>query len=410
MSGCQSAADSADLTLVSPSELPFDAIIIRNGSIIDGSGAEPVPDGLVAFKEGAIIAVGPEREFQYSLDAHIINAKGGTILPGVIDTHSHILESTLEKNDPLQATLEDWLKAGVTTIRDLTSRYGADETPSLSITTLHERLTRYGDRTPTLIVSGPILTVPGGFPTANNRTVALEITDVNAARQATQTLIEDGAGVIKIAVESGRSENPMPTLSLEQITAISETAHQHNVRVAAHVLRLEDAQLAVAGGVDELAHNILFGRLPDELIQQMVQQEIAVLPTLRYEDIIIRTLSLNDQEKELFVENWRDNLGRFLEAGGKVALASVYDVPGISAGMPVAEMSLMIDFGMTPMQVIVASTSVAAEMLGLEEQLGTLEEGKKADIIVVNGDPLEDIGVMENVTIVVKNGEVVARP
>ena len=152
--------------------------------------------------------MGPESEFQYPLEAQIIDAHGGTILPGVIDTHNHILENILENNDPLQATLEDWLKAGVTTIRDLTSRYGADETPSLSITTLHERLNRYGDRAPTLIVSGPILTVPGGFPTANNRTVALEITDVNAARQATQTLIENGAGVIKIAVESGRSEIP----------------------------------------------------------------------------------------------------------------------------------------------------------------------------------------------------------
>jgi imidazolonepropionase-like amidohydrolase len=405
---CQSPAPtpSPTKTTVSITELPQGTTIIRNGTIIDGRSPNPIPSGLIAFQDGLIIAVGPENAFQFPTQTQIIDAQGGAILPGIIDTHSHILENS----GSLQKSLRTWLESGVTSIRDLASRYGTVDVPSLHIHTIQDRLARFGSQAPTMQIAGPIITAPGGYPTQSFPIGALEVVDVGSARLATQPLIDQGAGVIKIAVESGSPANPMPTLTLAQVRAITEVAHEHGLRVTAHANRVQDARIAVDGGVDELAHSIPFGHLPDALIKQMVEQDVAILPTLLALDLSLSRLEFSAEQEQRLNEQWQDNVRRYKAAGGQIALGSDYGVQGVPAGMPVDEMALMVDFGLTTMEVIQASTSTAAAMLGREDQLGTLEAGKQADIIVVDGDPLADIQSMANVIVVIKNGQPILLP
>ena len=386
--------------------LPDGTIVIRNGTVIDGTGAEPILNGLVAIKDGEIIAVGAETQFRIPQGTQVIDAQGGSILPGFIDAHTHILENT----GTTQAALGRWLQAGVTTVRDLGSRYGKN-TSSLSIAALKQRLITYGNKVPTVVIAGPIMTAPDGYPVpVFGKSMALEVANANEARQGAEQLLTNGADEIKIAVESGSPTQPFPKLSLEQVKAITEIAHQKGTRVSAHVMHPQDAQIALDGGVDDLAHMILFGEMPDALIQQMVNQNIWLVPTLVVEDNMASSLGLNDKQKKQFLEFRLDTFHRYLAAGGRVALGSDFGNSGIPEGMPLPELQRMVEFGMTPMQVIVAATSHAAQVCNLGKRLGTLEMGKQADIIVVKGNPIEDIQAMKEVIIVIKNGEVVIQP
>ncbi len=347
--------------------LPSGVMVIRNGTIVDGTGRAPVQNGLVAIQAGHIVAVGPEAQFRIPGDAHIVDAQGGTILPGLIDAHAHVLYNT----GTTQAGLGRWLRAGVTTIRDLGSQCGAPDVPALSIAALKQRLAAYGNTVPTLVIAGPLVTAPGGYPvpTLGHR-MTLEVASVDEARQGVERLLADGADEVKIAVESWDPKHPLPTLSSEQVKAIVEIAHRKGTRVSAHVMRVADAQVALEGGVDDLAHLVFWNKLPDETIQQMVSHNTLLVPTLVIED----------------------------------------GMPGISEGLPLPELQRMVEFGMTPMQVIVAATSHAAQVCNLGQRLGTLEASKQADIVVVKGDPLANIQAMRDIVIVVKNGEVIVRP
>jgi imidazolonepropionase-like amidohydrolase len=402
---CQSRPVPTVSPTVSIPTLPDGTIVIRNGTVIDGTGAEPILNGLVAIKDGEIIAVGAEAQFRIPQGTRVIDAQGGSILPGFIDAHTHILGNV----GTSQAALGRWLQAGVTTVRDLGSIYGKN-TQWFSIAALKQRLMAYGNKVPTIVIAGPVMTAPGGYPVPIwGKDIALEVANADEARQGAEQLLTDGADEIKIAVSSGSPEQPFPTLSLEQVKAITEIAHRKGTRVSAHVMRTADAQVAIDGGVDDLAHMILFDKMPDALIQQMVNRNIWLEPTLIVEDNLVSP-SLNDEQKKQFLEPMSDNFHRYLAAGGQVAMGSDFGNPGIPQGMPLPELQRMVEFGMTPMQVIVAATSHAAQVCNLGTRLGTLETGKHADIIVVQGNPIEDIQAMKEVIIVIKNGEVVIQP
>jgi len=405
---CQSTpVPTASLTPSIPA-LPGGVLVVRNGTVIDGTGAGPLPNGLVAIQDGRIIAVGTEAQFQIPQDAQVIDAQGGTILPGFIDAHTHIFESA----GTTQAVLNRWLRAGVTTVRDLGSRYGKDA-PSLSIAAFKQRLAAYGNTVPTIVIAGPIMTAPGGYPVPMlGRGSVLEVANAEEARQEAERLLADGADEIKITVESGGPQQPFPALTLEQVKAITEVAHRQGTRVSAHIMRPQDAQVAIDGGVDDLAHKVLFGEMPDELIQQMVSRDVWLVPTLVVEDEMADDLlGLTDEQMKEFLEIMQDGVRRYLAAGGKVAMGSDFGATErIPQGMPLPELQRMVEFGMTPMQVIVAATSHAAQVCNLGDRLGTLEVGKQGDVIVVRDNPLEEIEAMGEVIVVIKNGEVIVQP
>ena len=176
------------------------------------------------------------------------------------------------------------------------------------------------------------------------------------------------------------------------------------------VLRSEDVAAglarAVANGITDAAH-MPRDRMPDELIAQMAARGVAMSPTIAvYEALAAERGNLGEWRRTVLPVMY-DNLRRFVAAGGQLTLGDDYGNPGIALGMPMAELRHWIAAGLGPMQAIVASTSAAAAACGLSSQIGTLRPGMAADLFAVAGDPLADIGALEQVRLVLHNGAVV---
>ena len=371
METCPTATTSPTVTHP-PAVLPDskDVPIVLVGTLIDGTGAEPLENAAILIQDGVIAAVGAREEVEFPPGAYILELKDATILPGFINAHVH---STYEA-----VYLETWVQAGVTTVRDLGARY-----PFFQFST-RDRLNEHPEYA-TLISAGPIITAPGGYPMAGNNFPCMVISNPNQARREIARLIEMGAEVIKIALDSG---DGLPVFSLATATAIVETAHQYDVPVAAHIGTTSDLRLAVAAGVDDFSHVL---PIPDDLIEQLVLNEVYWVPTLEtsggYDGGALR---------------------RFVAAGGQVALGNDSGLlDGMEMGMPMREIGMMQTAGMTPMEIIVAATRNAAHVCNREDTLGTLEVGKIADILVVRGDPLSNLQALKNVLLVIHQGVIV---
>jgi imidazolonepropionase-like amidohydrolase len=210
-------------------------------------------------------------------------------------------------------------------------------------------------------------------------------------------MLDLGADLIKIAFEDSLppSQRP-PLLGLPEAQAIVAAAHRRGVPVSAHVTQSHHLERAVAAGVDDVAHMIR-DDLPDALVSEMVQCDIYWVPTLE----LWQGVGLKGSPVA--------NLAKFVAAGGQVALGTDYAgylIP-FQLGMPTKEIALMAKAGMAPMDIIVAATRNAAIVSNRGEDLGTLEPGKIADILVVNGNPLADLNALSNVRLVLRSGIII---
>jgi imidazolonepropionase-like amidohydrolase len=345
-------------------------IALVGGLLIDGTGSEPEPDAAVLIEGCRIVAVGTENEIELPEDAEVILLNGAAILPGFIDTHVH------NTANPLY--LDRWAQAGVTTVRDLGAPLG------LPYFRWRDRQADDPD-TARYLSAGPLVTVPEGYPIVPQGFSSLAVTSVEDARQQIAQLIADGAEVIKITIVP-----ELPSLSEDEAAAIVETAHAHGIPVSAHATNRAALERALAAGVDDIAH-MAEDFVPDTVMQQMIADEIYWVPTLYAGG-----------------EQGRDNLIRFVELGGIVALGTDAGyLDGIEIGMNMDELTLMHEAGMTPMQIIMAATRNAALVCRLEADLGTIEVGKLADILIVAGDPLADLTALEDVLLVIHGGVII---
>lgn len=344
--------------------------LVLAGALIDGSGAGPLADAALVIREERIVAVGPRSEVQIPVDARTVEKPGVTLLPGFINAHVH--------NSHTVHNRRSWAQAGVTTVRDLGSP--ADMRDPF---TTRDQLNAAPENARALI-AGPLVTVAGGYPTG--QFPSLTVTSPEDARQKIGGLIDGGADVIKITMMSRVG----PILSPEEAAAIVETAHARDIRVSVHVIYLPELEPALDAGVDDIAH-MIEEQVPDALIQRMVAAGVVWVPTL-----------------EPFEGSDSGNLRRFIAAGGVVAMGndSGY-ITGLTLGMPMPELMYMHAAGMTPLEVIVASTRNAAYVCDRLSTLGTLEVGKFADVLVVEGDPLQDLQVLKNVRLVVHGGVII---
>ena len=348
-----------------PSSVPIALV----GRVFDGTGTEPLADGVVLIQNSRILAVGPSAEIDIPDAATVLDLHDATILPGLINTHVH--------NAYLPANLRTWLREGVTTVRDLGAPLGSGYFSRRDELRVHPHYAR-------VVSAGPIVTVPGGYPTS--RIACLTIDSPEDARREIARLLVEGSDVIKITVESGGGS----TLSTAEIEAIVETAHASDIPVTAHVTKSGDLERALACGVDDMAHMVT-DHVSRSTLRQMVKEGTYWIPTL---------VALNGEGAS--------NLKRFVAAGGKVALGTDAGyLAGLRIGLPIAEMSAMQEAGMTPMQILVAATRNAAEVCRLDGLLGTIEVGKLADLLVVEGNPLHDLKALQNVRIVIHGGTIV---
>jgi len=358
-------------------------LALVGGTLIDGSGAEPVPDATIVIRAERILYAGPADAIELPTAAAVLDVHGRTVLPGFINSHVHGALSV--------PRLEAWAWAGVTTVRDLgcspaaLAPFRAANPPD----PLRARL----------VAAGPLITVSGGYPIVPfGGGWTTTISSEEEARTVAEDILDGGADLLKLALETGTVFGlTIPVMSPQQAAMLVRVAHGRGTLASAHVTSVVDLELALSSGVDEIAHMVVDREIPDSLLQQVVAADIRWVPTLElWQCAGLEAMAVH-------------NLGRFLAAGGTVALGTDYQGYACSwdGGMPMTEIELMTEAGMTAMEIIVAATRNAAGACNLERDLGTVGKGMVADLIVLDQDPLEDLHALEQVRLVIHDGTVI---
>jgi imidazolonepropionase-like amidohydrolase len=400
--------------------IPENALVVRNGAIIDGTGGPPIADGAVVVQGERIVAVGEAATFQIPEDARVVDADGGSILPGVINSHTH------STHDP--AVRRAFLTDGVTTVCNLGT--SLDRLPLFDEASVPEGPAARG------YWAGSIITAPGGYPgPVYGSQFSYEVGSPEEARAAVTDLLDRGASMIKIALAPGDPRNPWPVLDLARVQAIVEQAHARGALVRAHVFEPYLVEgIVLPAGVDVIEHEpfpiltpeeeslvlgsnepltLLFDVVAPEferLLERMIGQGTVMVPTLDQRVGTLFNKPDRSPVEQIVVDVHVEAARRFHALGGALALGNDFGgVPHVQPGMPLVEMELFLAARLTPMEVIEASTRHAAFVCGHGDSLGTLEPGKLADIIIVDGDPLTDLAAMDNVIAVIKGGELAHR-
>lgn len=351
-----------------------EAVMALYGRLIDGTGRAPIENGVVVIQGDRILSAGCVDDAHIPGGARRIEFANATLLPGFINTHVHRSYDV--------GVLRAWAASGVTTVRDLgaavdldwdATRDALEDIPACA----------------SLIISGPFLTVPGGYAVRHPLQCARTVESLEAARIRTEELIADGVDVIKIGIESD-GFSPDRVMSLDVASEIVRTAHDHGVQVVAHVTRNADLLTALEAGVDQIGHMVL-DHMANETIQRMAEAGIIWIPTL-----------------DLVGPSGSTKLRLFVHHGGIVALGTdAGAMARVDTDMPVREMERMMRSGMSAMQTVIACTKNAAFACGLLDEIGTLEPGKRADVLVVAGNPLEEIDVLNEPLLVLHEGTIV---
>jgi imidazolonepropionase-like amidohydrolase len=377
-------------------------LALAGGVLIDGTGSPPRRDSTLVVEGGKIGAV--TRERVTGPDVRVVELAGRTIMPGLIDTHVHFapwglnLIGAQDRSLMLLAAetvhaLRTTLEAGCTTARDLGGldagfreavARGLIAGPRLAVSLVIVSPTNgIADATTAQGLASP--TVPG-MP-------GPECNDPYGARAKVREVLRAGADVVKIAttggVSSAKIDPRRPIFTREEVEAIVDEAHMAGVPVTCHALGGPGVLMAVTAGVDTIEHG---GWLDETCVKEMAARGTWYVPTF---SVYRWHGTLGPPFKQARARAMRDHhLRSFalaMEAGVRVAMGT--DAGGYGYGDTGLELELMVEAGLTPMQAIEAGTRHAAECMGLAATVGTLEAGKAADLLVLDGDPLQDIGV-----------------
>jgi imidazolonepropionase-like amidohydrolase len=348
---------------------PPESLAIVGAAVFDGSGRPPVPARTVVVRDGRVERVGPAGEVAPPAGAEVVDGAGCTLLPGFVDTHVH-----LDFYPPAEV-----LAGGVTTVRDL-------GWPAGRLAALRERAEAPEAASPRLLAAGQIVTVPGGYPTRATWAppgTARPVAGAAEASDAVAELAAAGAAVVKVALD----DRVGPTLPEPVLAAVVEAASAHGLGVTAHVGTAREVAKALAAGVGELAHWPFDRRtLPDALIARLAAS-VTVVPTLHIQPSRPRRLGVR----------------RFVERGGRVLYGTDLGNQGPPPAVDVQELRLLVAAGLTSAEALVAATSAAAAHLGLTGA-GRVEPGARADLLLVAGDPLDDLAALSRVRLVTRDG------
>ena len=401
--------------------------LIHNGTLIDGNGRSPLKNAAVLVQGNKITAVGRKDDIILpNDDITMIDARGGTMLPGLIDTHVHIMFEGM--NIPQMMTtpfslnfykaqqyMRRTIDAGITSVRDAA---GAD----LGVKQAIEQGYIVGPR---LQISITALSITGGhgdgwMPSGSNFDLfppypgmPSNICDgVEEVRKKVREVLRAGADIIKVCSTGGvlsRSDHPEFTqFSLEELEVmVQEAAYRRGVKVMSHAQGTEGVKNAVLAGIHSIEHGIF---LDDEVIDLMVERGTFLVPTLLAPVAVLEMANMPEygvRKARETIEIHSESIGKAYRAGVKIAMGT--DAAVMPHGTNLRELGLMCSIGMSPMEALVATTKVAAECLGWEDRLGTVEAGKLADIVIAKTDPLADIRSLENndnIALVMQDGKV----
>jgi imidazolonepropionase-like amidohydrolase len=422
-----------------------DSILIRDGLIFDGA-KEDLTRGAILIEGGRITRISAG-DLRAPAGATVIDGEGRTIFPGLIDMHAHLIsggfDTISEKSmsfDPVaqQRALKQMLYWGVTTAY-------VPVQPLQSGLALQAAISRNSFPSPSLFISGPAFTAPGGWGGANQPEARVELNDVTDIRSEVSRLARANVRILKLFYDDMSSSfvSPMPKLKKELMEAVIREAHARKLKVMVHAYRTEDHKDAMRVGADIMAHSAITEPVDDEYIELARRYNTLYLATLSiYHDVFdehairelisqefvqrsvpqktLKTLAspepLNSFEKSIrqtFIKGQLSTIGANLKtlSENKIPIGIGPDtgVPGSFPGIAVhREMELMVNAGVTPVAALIGATTTAATYLG-QPSLGRLAPGNLADVVVIKGNPLEDIRSSRNVEIVIKAGKIVDR-
>lgn len=412
------------------------SIVIEAGQMVVGDGSPPVPHAAVIIDDGRITYAGPAADAPPHPAAQVIPAPTGTVLPGLIDVHVHITndggpgKTAAVLGDAFEAaadlTMRGYanaltsLHAGYTTLRNLHAPLFADVAVRDAI--VSGRL-----EGPRLVVCGQGLCITGGHMDrgvlADHVAVSgrIGICDTpDEFRRAVRQMAKRNVDFIKINSDVGSMVDPaapyVAEMTFAEMAAVCAEAHRSGLPVAAHTAGGPPIEEALAAGVDTIEHGHW---LTDRAIELMIERDAAYVPTLIVNS---RNFAYDRETLGVSERSWRwlqaaydakwDSLERAHKAGVTIAAGSDAGFL-VNHGENAAELEELVKGGFTEDEAIHAATGAAAKLLGLQDEIGTLEAGKWADVVIVSGDPLQDITVLQRlhcITHVIKSGRMVKAP
>ena len=383
---------------------------IQNVRIIDGLG-NSIENGSVLFDDRILQISSSPLEGADS----VIDGTGYTLIPGLIESHAHlamdasmnpfaVIEKDSEAATGIKAYLDGlkFIESGITTIRNMGTKYDVDIE--------YRNMVRSGMlKGPRVIASGMLLTMTGG----HGHAIGIECDNPDEARKAARLQIKKGADVIKLIATGGvltpGSEIGAPQMSEEDMRAACQEAKRQGRTSAAHCIGVSGIKNAIRAGVTSVEHGYY---VDDEAIELMLENQTYFVPTISAPLSMVRYgKDLDDEFVQTSIrkilplaENHKIVFKKALAAGIKIAAGTDQGTPHNYPGGLVYELEKFIEYGMTNMQAITAATHTAAELVNLSDSIGSIETGKIADLVLLKGNPLEDIWNITKVAKVFQSG------
>jgi imidazolonepropionase-like amidohydrolase len=393
-------------------------LLLTGGKVLDPAGEKLLDGRDVLIAGGKIESIAPAGSTKPPAGAVLIDLGGATLIPGLIDLHSHLLlhpyNETPWDDQVLKESLElrtirgvlaarATLEAGFTTVRDLGTEGAGFADVALRDAVAARMIPgpRIFTATRALVATGSY--GPMGFDPRWDMPKGAQVVDgPEAVRKAAREQIAAGADWIKVYADYRRRPGApsTPTFSQEEIEAAVREAKSAGLEVAAHANTAEGIRRAVLAGVATIEHG---GGATDEILTLMRQRGVALIPTLAASEAISRYAGWKPGEPEPpRVREAHEMFARALKSG--VTIANGSDVGVFAHGENAREIELMVAYGMTPVQALRAATATAAAVLRREKDLGRVAAGYIADLVVVRGDPLVDVSVLRKPVLVIKEG------
>lgn len=409
------------LIIASVSAAAEPSLVLKPARVFDGVAAEPHAGWVVVVRGNKIAAAGPAERVELPKEARVVDLPGCTLLPGLIDAHTHFLLHPYNEASWEDQVLKEALAlriaravnhsratllAGFTTVRDL-----GTEGAGYADVGLKQAIEQGIMPGPRLLATTRAIVATGSyaphFPAPEiNLHQGAEEADGDKLRKVVRDQIRRGADWIKIYADQrwGPAKGVRPAFTLDELKIIVETAKAAGCPVVAHAMSKEGMRLATLAGVESIEH----GDDGDaEVFRLMANRGVYWCPTLAASEAMAKYRGWQrGQPEPAALKSRRENLRQALEAG--VLIANGSDAGVFAHGDNARELELLVEYGMKPALVLRAATSVAAKMLHMESQIGTIKPGMLADLVAVQGDPTQDIAVLRKVKLVVKDGKVVS--
>ena len=396
-------------------------VVVKAGHLLDVKSGKMLSDQVIVIEDGKIVSVGSAVGVKTD-GAAVVDLSHATVLPGLIDSHTHLTGDangfgyeSLAISTPREALIgaknaRITLNAGFTTVRNV----GAG---GYSDVALRDSINAGDIPGPRMLVSGPALGITGGHCDNNLLPFEYHATEIGVAdgieavQHKVREVIKYGADVIKICATGGvlsKGDDPNASqYTFEEMKTIVAEAHRLGRKVAAHAHGAQGVQMASDAGVDSIEHGHLIN---DAAIATVKKNGTYIVPTLYLMDWHRQNATnmpdFMKRKMESVSAEGQKNLKRAFDAGVKVAFGT--DAAVYPHGLNAHEFEVYVRLGMSPLEAIRTATLNASDLLGWSDKVGSVEAGKWADLIAMDGDPLQDVTILQHVKFVMKGGEVVS--